>query len=316
MDRVSYLRQKAYRGALNLQEMQELVSLLSNMPAEIKDEIKRNLRQFKLYYESLFDKKFLNDNGISLESAKILEPLREHISQQTAKASKAVVDMIRHGVKAGATNEEIARPLIRKLNVFKKNAETLANTGRLSLIRNDAVNKSLEAGAKFFKYMGPASGIRSFCSDHLGKVFSIEEIRQMDNGQGLPVESYCGGYNCRHRWVATVARSLAFELQGRTLEYSKKDIDQDASDHGRKEFGLSREKYISEAQNTVKDAEQIFEQNYKGVDQYVYINSDGKSYAVASLKGEIKSYLKINEPVEEFINKKQMSKKQWIKLQK
>jgi hypothetical protein len=23
----------------------------------------------------------------------------------------------------------------------------------------------------------------------------------MDNGQKLPVEDYCGGYNCRHSWA-------------------------------------------------------------------------------------------------------------------
>jgi len=50
--------------------------------------------------------------------------------------------------------------------------------------------------------MGAVAGARPFCRERVGKVYSIEEIRAMDNGQGLAVEYFCGGWNCRHRWVA------------------------------------------------------------------------------------------------------------------
>ena len=54
-----------------------------------------------------------------------------------------------------------------------------------------------------FLYSGPiAASSRLFCREHVGKVFTLEQIGQMDNGQGLPVLTSCGGYNCRHEWVA------------------------------------------------------------------------------------------------------------------
>jgi len=36
---------------------------------------------------------------------------------------------------------------------------------------------------------------------HLGNIYHIDEIEKLDNGQGLDVMTYCGGYNCRHMWL-------------------------------------------------------------------------------------------------------------------
>jgi hypothetical protein len=53
-----------------------------------------------------------------------------------------------------------------------------------------------------FVYVGPRDQKnRPFCRTWVGK--AAVDPRKLDNGQGLSVEDYCGGYNCRHSWAPT-----------------------------------------------------------------------------------------------------------------
>lgn len=60
--------------------------------------------------------------------------------------------------------------------------------------------RASRAGVVRYKYSGP-SPRREFCAAIIGKTFTVDEIKQMDNGQTGDVFHTCGGYNCRHRWV-------------------------------------------------------------------------------------------------------------------
>lgn len=52
-----------------------------------------------------------------------------------------------------------------------------------------------------YLYTGPLDGLtRPFCKALVGKVVSGEQMRKLNNGQGLNVMTSCGGYNCRHTW--------------------------------------------------------------------------------------------------------------------
>jgi len=58
-----------------------------------------------------------------------------------------------------------------------------------------------DAGLDHYLYTGPKDGItRPFCRELIGLVVTKEQMRKLDNGQGLGVLVYCGGYNCRHSW--------------------------------------------------------------------------------------------------------------------
>lgn len=51
-----------------------------------------------------------------------------------------------------------------------------------------------------FLYDGPVdSKTRPFCAEHAGKVYTLRALKNLDNGTGLPVETFAGGPNCRHR---------------------------------------------------------------------------------------------------------------------
>ena len=59
-----------------------------------------------------------------------------------------------------------------------------------------------EVGLDYALYFGDKrENTRSFCTRCIGKVFSRKEIELMQNGQGLDVIHYAGGYNCIHSWL-------------------------------------------------------------------------------------------------------------------
>lgn len=108
---------------------------------------------------------------------------------------------------------------------------TVQNTIRLGIARQGVIEQSLANGVRYFRYAGASHRARPFCRERIGKVYSIEEIRAMDNGQGLPVEFFCGGYNCRHRWVAVVPGVLKVE-QGAKLNQDEQEAFEIITNYG------------------------------------------------------------------------------------
>ena len=81
------------------------------------------------------------------------------------------------------------------------NLETEVRTGLMGYQRLVAVEKAKTLGITKFLYVGPDDKVtREFCHAHVDRVFTLDQIQAMDNGQGLPVLVYGGGYNCRHHW--------------------------------------------------------------------------------------------------------------------
>lgn len=84
------------------------------------------------------------------------------------------------------------------------NIATELRTGLMGFSRTVTIKKSIELGFNLFEYLGPDDKVtREFCSKTLGRnppIYTLEEIKALDNGQGLDVFTYGGGYNCRHQW--------------------------------------------------------------------------------------------------------------------
>jgi DNA-binding transcriptional MerR regulator len=97
------------------------------------------------------------------------------------------------------------------------NIETLAHTSIAQFNNELTFAVAEQTGTTTFLYSGPISALtRPFCRAHAGKVFSLVEIDHMDNGQGLPVRTSCGGYNCRHTWIPAPGRSAEQKAEVRT----------------------------------------------------------------------------------------------------
>ena len=93
------------------------------------------------------------------------------------------------------------------------NLRTEINTSVSAFSQTIRLDRARELNLDLFEYMGPEDGAtRDFCLDVLNgdpggvepresPIYTLDEIARMDNGQGLDVQIYMGGYNCRHQWV-------------------------------------------------------------------------------------------------------------------
>ncbi len=83
-----------------------------------------------------------------------------------------------------------------------RHGQTIVNTQVRSFFRQLNVMSGINAGVTHYRYSGP-SPERPFCASIIGKVFSLKEIQQLDNGQTSNTLVTAGGFNCRHRWIPT-----------------------------------------------------------------------------------------------------------------
>ena len=131
------------------------------------------------------------------------------IADYVGDVRNAVLDTIVGGKKVNP-RDIVENAEGRKL----ANLETEINTTLMAYQRVLHFEKAKKAGVDKFLYIGPDDEItREFCKDHVGGIYTREEIDAMDNGQGLPVSIYGGGYNCRHHW-RPVSDDLAEEITG------------------------------------------------------------------------------------------------------
>ena len=82
-----------------------------------------------------------------------------------------------------------------------KHGSTVVDTQVNAFFRTTNFVAATNAGVKRFRYVGP-SPERPFCDRIIGKVFTVDQINNLDNGQTSNVFATGGGFNCRHRWVA------------------------------------------------------------------------------------------------------------------
>jgi hypothetical protein len=103
---------------------------------------------------------------------------------------------------------------------------------KLAQYGRDVTAKAAEsAGLDMFLYTGPEDGItRAFCRPLVSKVVSSAQMKKLNNGQGLPVVTSGGGYNCRHSWSPI---SKGFLIASKLPRATTKDI-QKANAGGRK----------------------------------------------------------------------------------
>ena len=85
----------------------------------------------------------------------------------------------------------------RKLG--ETDASTLANTSLAGFDNQYHIEGAQQAGAEYFLYDGIlVEHSRDFCIERVKGVYTIAELKGMNNKQGLDVIPFLGGYNCIH----------------------------------------------------------------------------------------------------------------------
>lgn len=127
------------------------------------------------------------------------------VARQNGVIVKDIENILVDGFAKGKSSETISAELEYKLNVRKSSIQTIVETSARGFDRVSNITAAEKAGITSFRYDGPKTNIRPFCEELMkrserGQTWTLDQIRAMDNGQGLPVHVHCGGYNCRHRW--------------------------------------------------------------------------------------------------------------------
>jgi len=133
----------------------------------------------------------------------------EKVTNAIAKMGTTVRQEVIRGVLLGSSGQidteqitgGLSGAITEDAGKLKRNVETEIRTGEMAFNRTVSNTQALKLGFTEFQYVGPADGkMRDFCAEHIGRVYTFEQINGLDNGQGLDVFEFGGGYNCRHVW--------------------------------------------------------------------------------------------------------------------
>ena len=123
--------------------------------------------------------------------------LSAHHRQELANA------VTRH-VLGRTRKPQLVKELAERTKSSTRQAEQMIRDATIQTSRAVQASKATENDFEYFQYYGPVDSItRPFCSPLVNKVFSREEIDQMDNGQtgAGSVMVAGGGFRCRHHWM-------------------------------------------------------------------------------------------------------------------
>lgn len=151
-----------------------------------------------------------------------------------AGLQQAVADATTRAIREGLPAAELESLLANKFGKAERHARTIARTALGAFDRADTVRQANLAGVRYMRYVGPPAS-RDFCQHHLRKTYTVEEIKRLNNGQGLPVLYYGGGWNCRHTWEPVIPKQyLLPELvyangkhAMRSMSFAKNEADRD-----------------------------------------------------------------------------------------
>jgi len=133
------------------------------------------------------------------------------------KVFDVAADEVRRAVNAGVTTGgnlgDLVAEVADRMGVAFFRATAAVDSAIMAVGRR-AVVSAAEVQAKelgvdvVYAYVGPTDAKnRPFCAIWMGRADGVrkavtrEYMARLDNGQGLAVEDFCGGYNCRHSWA-------------------------------------------------------------------------------------------------------------------
>lgn len=120
-----------------------------------------------------------------------------------APISQAIVGLMQETASSPIRPDRLAGIVGDLLGTPIAQARSVANTTLAGLQRQTTAQAAaMLPGETFFLYTGPDdNATRPFCHALVGKAIRESDLAKLKNGQGLPVRSYGGGYNCRHSLV-------------------------------------------------------------------------------------------------------------------
>lgn len=141
-------------------------------------------------------------------TSEILANAAPQYAKMNGAINNGVFRVVQQALTEGQGIKHIDNLVASVMGKVEANATTIATTALGAFGRASTFANATIAGTDRYTFLGPPAE-RIFCAKLLaeakaGKIWTMAEIMALDNGQGLPVMFYCGGYNCRHKWQIVV----------------------------------------------------------------------------------------------------------------
>ena len=178
-----------------LRFMQEII-------ADINETIKRKLVPTKL---SATTKAILN--SFQVNAAQSLDTLVAKTGAQTMRKALFSVGAMKFRDLVEIIGKTFNRTVAESVTLAATSQSTFFRVATLSQFKE--AQKDQDAPLRY-QYAGPIDLlIRPFCLRMMeqtasGRSWTMDEISDMDNDSDLPVDTFCGGWNCRHSWLLSL----------------------------------------------------------------------------------------------------------------
>lgn len=141
------------------------------------------------------------------DAAEVLRTAGRGVTRLKGQLRQRLADELARVLRSNGTVAEAEAVVRRRTRQADHAVRAVAQTAVAQF--NRAFTMAGDAPDQRYRYDGPPAD-RDFCRDRLreaaeGVTYTREEMAGLSNGQGLDVALACGGYQCRHRWVAVRA---------------------------------------------------------------------------------------------------------------
>lgn len=198
-------RKNKIEGQVDIQKLARQVMQQIKMPVIIQNAIVKDLKvtqaEIADIWDLYFEKEIKAGEQITFSDAdyeKLRAAYKIDFSSVEDKLNFSVEQEFTKILKSDSSYSNLRNEL-RKKDIGEFQASTLANTAVSQFDNAYMIENAQQAGVTKYLYDGTIiATTRDFCRERVGRVFTLEELEAMDNGQGLPVIPSLGGYNCRH----------------------------------------------------------------------------------------------------------------------
>lgn len=172
---------------------------LNNLIAQVQNDL---LKDFQQGHGTTIQ------NTLKAELNKIIQREQTIFSNNAKKAQSIIAKSLEESAFQGNDWESIVRRSLQKLNFEERHINTEIETTKAALNNLKRFKDFAETEREdlHLRYEGPEPG-REFCKIHYNKIYKLEDVKEMTNDFGQPAFTYCGGYNCRHRWVPVFGKT-------------------------------------------------------------------------------------------------------------